>query len=122
MRRFRLVDIAAILITIGVIAVISLQVYTGQGESQAIYIQSSEGKWVYPLDEEGTYGFQGPLGETIVAVENGGVRVVSSPCPEKICISMGTIHRPGSWIACLPNGLFLRIEGENTEELDAGTY
>ena len=62
------------------------------------------------------------LGETIVAIESGGVHVVSSPCPEKICISMGTIRRPGTWIACLPNGLFIRIEGEDAEELDAGTY
>jgi hypothetical protein len=122
MGRFRLVDIAAILVTLGIIAAISVQVYTGRGESQAVYIQSTEGRWVYPLDEEGIHGFEGPLGETIVSIKDGGVHVVSSPCPEKICISMGTIHRPGTWIACLPNGLFIRIEGEDAEELDAGTY
>lgn len=122
MRRFRLIDITAILITLSIIAVISFQVYTDRGESQSLYIQSSVGKWVYPLDEDGTHSFRGPLGETVVAIEDGGVHVVSSPCPEKICISMGTIHRPGTWIACLPNGLFIRIEGEDAEELDAGTY
>ncbi|PKL26973.1 MAG: hypothetical protein CVV46_13925 [Spirochaetae bacterium HGW-Spirochaetae-2] len=32
-------------------------------------------------------------------------------CPLKICVSMGRIHRAGQWIICLPNQIFVWIEG-----------
>jgi len=58
-----------------------------------------------------------------VVIENGSVRVISSPCPEKICILTGAISRPGNWIACLPSGIFLRIEGKSRGgEPDAVTF
>jgi hypothetical protein len=61
----------------------------------------------------------GPLGDTVVVIENGSVRVVSSPCPEKICIKTGRISKPGQWIACLPNKVFISIRGRRSEQPDA---
>ncbi|MGB9856637.1 MAG: NusG domain II-containing protein [Dictyoglomaceae bacterium] len=41
-----------------------------------------------------------------------GVRMVSSPCPDKLCIKQGWINKIGESIVCLPNRVVLRLEGE----------
>lgn len=62
---------------------------------------------------------QGPLGEELIQIANRQVFVVSSPCPNKICILQGKISRPGQWIACLPNKVFIRIEAGDSAAADA---
>jgi hypothetical protein len=47
------------------------------------------------------------------------VQVISSPCPEKICVKTGRISKPGQWIACLPNRVFISIRGRRSEQPDA---
>jgi len=59
---------------------------------------------------------EGPLGATVVEITPGSVRVVDSPCPEKICVKTGSISRPGETIACLPNRVFVVIRGASREE------
>jgi len=115
-------DIIAILITLIVIALFAYFVYSGTGEEQMVYVQGVEGMWVYPLDKNASLTVNGPIGETEVVIENGSARVVSSPCHQQICVSSGAISRPGSWIACLPNRVFVRIEAEKDDAVDASTY
>ncbi len=63
----------------------------------------------------------GPLGETRVEVKEGQVRIVDSPCPRHICVSMGWISRSGETLVCIPNGLVVRIEGKEGSGFDAVT-
>ena len=51
----------------------------------------------------------GPLGVTIVEVDGFRAHVVSSPCPDKICVRMGWLSRPGDYAACLPNKVLAEI-------------
>jgi hypothetical protein len=73
------------------------------------------------LDGEGVREIEvrGPLGTTKVRVGEGTAKIVSSPCPERICQKMGAISAPGDWVACIPNGVVLRIEARH--ELDGVT-
>lgn len=133
--RIRVLDIAIFLAALLVIGLISLQVYargrgspeitisggaqgTGQGGGQDA-VQDAEQQWIYPLDSETTVHVPGPLGDTVVEIADGAVRVISSPCPEKICIKTGRISKPGQWIACLPNRVFISIRGRKSEQPDA---
>ncbi len=137
--RIRVLDIVVFLVALLVIGLISLQTYargrgspeitisggaqgttqgTGQGGGQDA-VQEAEQQWIYPLDTETTVRVPGPLGETVVEIADGTVRVVSSPCPEKICIKTGRISKPGQWIACLPNRVFISIRGRRSEQPDA---
>jgi hypothetical protein len=86
-----------------------------------VEIHSSAGMIRYPLDSDQTIRVAGPLGESVVRIEKGKVRMESSPCPEQICQSMGSISRIGSSIACLPNRIFIRIDGQTRPEWDAIT-
>lgn len=117
--KIKAVDYLIFFFALSVIALISAQVYSGTSSSAQITISGVEGRWVYPLDQEQTVSIAGPLGETVVRIEEGTVRVLSSPCPEKLCIKTGRIEKPGQWIACLPNRVLITIRGRDTNQPDA---
>jgi hypothetical protein len=71
-----------------------------------------------PLAQDRRLDLQGPLGVTSIEVAGGRVRVVSSPCPRKICIGMGEAWRSGDLLACVPNRIVVRIEGEGSKGYD----
>jgi len=54
----------------------------------------------------------GPLGQTVIEVRDGRIRIADSPCPHKICVRTGWIGRSGRMIVCLPNRVVVRIEGD----------
>lgn len=72
-----------------------------------------------PLDRETTVNVEGPLGTTVVKVEEGKARIISSPCPRKLCIRMGSISKAGEMVVCVPNKVVVRIKGK--QEIDAVT-
>ncbi len=117
--KIRALDYLIFFFALSVIALISAQVYLGTSGVLRITISGVDGRWVYPLDQEQTFSIAGPLGETVVRIEEGTVQVLSSPCPEKICVKTGRIGKPGQWIACLPNRVLITIGGRDRNQPDA---
>ncbi|MDR1625648.1 MAG: NusG domain II-containing protein [Spirochaetia bacterium] len=102
-----------------------LYAYGGEPGGGRLYIQDGTQTLVYSLDEELEVSASGPLGETRIALRGGEASVLDSPCRDKLCISMGHIGKRGGWIACLPNRVFLRVEGQKPAEggdVDAASY
>jgi hypothetical protein len=60
----------------------------------------------------------GARGAMLIQVAQGRVRVVSSNCPEKICVKTGAIHRAGDTIVCVPNRVVIRITGSGQANLN----
>ncbi|TLS49995.1 NusG domain II-containing protein [Paenibacillus antri] len=58
-------------------------------------------------------------GYDLLKVDNGGIEVAESDCPEKICMSYGKIDRVGEVIICLPNRMFIKIVDGGQPEIDA---
>ncbi len=96
---------------------------TGEGEPQ-FHIEGPGGVWLYPRDAEETIDVEGPLGITRILISNGTARVLSSPCQSQVCTGMGAIHKPGGWIACLPNRVVISVErtGNTKEVIDGVSY
>ena len=67
------------------------------------------------LNENVTKTVTGPLGETVIAIENGKVRVAESACPYHYCVRMGGISQRGEVIICVPNRVMVKIEGGGKE-------
>jgi len=106
-----------------VVAGLALLLVPASGDAPAGALIQGPGAFVafVSLTEEATYTVAGPLGETIVEVRAGAVRVASSPCPHKTCVSMGWISEPGQTVVCVPNGVVVRVLGEGASRLDATT-
>ncbi|MEW6243736.1 MAG: NusG domain II-containing protein [Bacillota bacterium] len=100
---FLLLSVAASLLLVQKLA-------SSSGTSQFLVVECGTAQ-VYntPWDDKGVYTFSGPLGESRLELTEAGARMVSSPCPDKICIEMGIIDRPGQAVVCIPNRIVIRV-------------
>ncbi|MDR2515967.1 MAG: NusG domain II-containing protein [Spirochaetaceae bacterium] len=116
-------DIPVMLLALGLALGAAFRVYRGAGETSRAVIRGSGGaRWIFPLDAAETVRVAGPLGETVVEIAGGRARVVSSPCENQTCVSAGFLHAAGAWTACLPNQVFLLVEGGGEGERDAVSW
>jgi len=90
-------------------------VYSGGSGSPEVKLRADGGRWVFPVSSNETVNVSGPLGDTVIEIRDGGARVVSSPCPDQLCIAKGVVRERGQWTACLPNRVMLYI-GETAGE------
>lgn len=81
-------------------------------------VVEQDGKIVYtaPLAEDNTVDIEGPLGKTTLTIRDGTACIASSPCPLKVCLGMGQVGEAGEILACVPNGVLARVEGESGRE------
>ena len=70
-----------------------------------------------PLDQPRTLAIDGPLGQTKLVIDERGARIVESPCPRKICVSMGEAKHTGDLLACVPNRILVHIDGSSGKEV-----
>lgn len=57
------------------------------------------------------------VNEVVVVIENKTVYVKASSCKDKVCVHQGKIKHAGQTITCLPQRVFIQLEGS---EVDVG--
>jgi hypothetical protein len=92
--------------------------WLGAGARGERVVVERDGRIIFtaPLSGDRTVSLPGPLGETVLSVHDGRACIVSSPCPLKVCLGMGEVSRAGEMLACVPNGMLVRIEGSPPED------
>ena len=120
--KLRTFDYIAIALCLLVIAGFSVYAYSGRSGSGDVVIDASGVQWIYPLSTDRREAINGPLGDTIVVIKAGKAFVEDSPCPDKLCVHMPAISKPGQWIACLPNRVFVRVRGTSGQEIADLSY
>jgi hypothetical protein len=83
--------------------------YSGGKDGDLVSVKGGGNNWLFPLSAGERIAVSGPLGETVVEIQGGKARIVSSPCTNQTCVAAGTIHIPGQWTACLPNRVMVSI-------------
>ena len=58
---------------------------------------------------------QGHQGISVIEIDQGKAVFLDSPCANKTCVASPPISKNGEWSACLPNGIFMRIESQEEE-------
>jgi hypothetical protein len=124
MTRIRIGDLILVVLSLSLIAGVSLSVYQGSGGAPELHIRVDDREWIYAMDTDRDVIVSGPLGDTLVEIRDGRAHVHESPCRAKICIATGEISKPGEWILCLPNHVLVTIEGRtmDSSEVDAVVY
>lgn len=89
----------------------------GQRASRVV-VSGPGGQSVLALDRDGVYEIAGLAGGVTVRIRSGTVSVTEAACPDRICVRTGTVHSPGAVIACVPNGIVVRVEGRGDGRLD----
>ena len=68
------------------------------------------------VNKDATYRLQGTLGEVVVEVLDGAVRVEKENSPYHLCSIQGWVKDTGRVIICLPNEMVVQIEAEEASE------
>ena len=94
--------------------IVSSFIYMGQRREGSRVVVEREGKILFAasLDQEREVSFSGPVGETVLIVRRGAAFIRRSDCRDKVCVRMGEVAKVGDWIACVPNRLLVRVEGD----------
>lgn len=119
LRTFRPVD--AIIIAVccfGIIASVRVLPYV-TGNTVEVY---RDGRLAarYPLGAHRDETIAGAMGPLTIRISANSVRVIAASCPEKICMTTGSISLPAQQIICAPNHLLITIGGQDIS-LDAIT-
>ncbi len=118
----KLLDLVALLFSVGVAGAITRWVLGAQRGRPIIRVTSADAAWLLRPDTDQVLEVAGPLGNNRIVVRDGSVFVESAPCANQICVKSGRVSRPGQWIACLPNRVFVAVEGGPDEQIDARSY
>ena len=119
----KLFDYIIILLSTAAIVFLSVQIYTSEPEAAVVKIDTADGTYLYPLDEDREIDVEGPIGHTHIIIKEEKAYISDSPCEDQLCVLMGGISEAGQWAACLPNRVFVSIEGgADDEEIDILSY
>lgn len=67
-----------------------------------------------PLTHEHRLEIDGRVGTSVIQVESGRVRFISSPCFGQYCVHQGWLDQAGQLAVCLPNGVSVTLVGEDS--------
>lgn len=110
-RRFKPIDyiIAVLFLAAAVFSLIYALQYK-EGKAKLI-VTDGRREWVYPLDEDREIEVKGTLGISRILIKNGQAMFLDSPCDNRVCVQSFPLSRNGDWAACLPNQIFIHVEG-----------
>ncbi|QGU93873.1 NusG domain II-containing protein [Clostridium bovifaecis] len=115
MKKFDKIIIVA-LIAVAVVSGVVIKVNSNRKYDQKYAEIKVEGKLYKKVSldkskKKQTIDIKTGLGENIVEVENGGVRIIDADCPDEICIKDGFKDKPGDVLVCLPHKVVIEIKG-----------
>lgn len=107
-------DLILIVIVLGILPFMYIRMWTGDTEAGYIQIQAAGNPPVTEeLSPDRTIHIDGPLGDSVIEINNGRTRFISSPCRNKVCVQTGWLATSGSLAACLPNRISIFLLGEH---------
>lgn len=93
--------IAVIILT----AVLSFFVFQQSKDVQAVIYLNGEEYTRLSLNEDKEI-----LIDTVkILIKNGKIQMISSDCPDKVCVKTGAINKNGQVIACVPNKIVITV-------------
>lgn len=71
----------------------------------------------YKMSNEGFHTVKGDLGDVVIEIKDGRIRVADEISPKNYCQIQGWVEYTNTPIICLPNGIKIQLENnKHTEE------
>ncbi len=87
------------------------QFWVFEQASQLKIRQGNQIVGTFDLNQTRELHIKGPIGESIVFINQGKVRFKQSPCHNQYCVHQGWLSRAGQVAICLPNQISLQLMG-----------
>ena len=103
------------------LSLLPLALWPGQ-EADAVYAEITvDGVLRHRVALSGHHGteefsVETPAGRNIIRVEEDRISIIDADCPDKLCMRVGSIQRPGETVACLPHKLLIEVKGRADKE------
>ncbi len=72
----------------------------------------------FDLDKDAFYTVPGALGDVVIEIKEGSVRVAEEISPKHYCQTQGWVKSTNTPIVCLPNGIKIELQNNITTEED----
>ena len=121
-KRFSSGDLCVIIALALICAGTFMFTFFGRSDARTFTVRTPDMTLVHSLSDEREFTFESNGITLTVSVKDGGVSVVSSDCPDKICVTTGKISKPGQAIICIPARVVIEITegGEQDEDFTVG--
>ena len=123
--RFSVYDRLLILVSVILCAVIFIVVYYMRQVDSNDFLLTIDASGKRIVSEklssvpEGKINIEGPLGVCVAEIKDGKVRMLESPCPDKVCLKTGWLSANGT-IVCLPQKVVIRLTPIGTDVDEEG--
>lgn len=106
-----------------VIVVIALfqQFWSVEQASKLKIRQGDKVVGTFDLNQTRELHITGPIGESVIIINNGKARFKQSPCHNQYCVHQGWLSHAGQVAICLPNQISLQLMGK-TIDYDSLNY
>ncbi len=114
-------------IVIGLLLAVSLCLFLcslpSRSEEVGVAVVTVDGREYgrYSLDADREITIEQNGYTNIIEIKDGTVRMRSADCPDKSCVSQGSISHSGQVIVCLPARITVTLEG-TTGQIDSIAY
>ncbi len=92
---------------------ITFRLWTGEQADKAIIRSGGKLFREVPLSRNQTIAVPGPLGVSMITIENRRVRIASDPSPRQYCVRQGWLQQAGEIALCLPNQVSVELVGSH---------
>lgn len=120
MNRFDKIYLVLVVVLAGSLFLLSRSVINIVDAQEAVGIVSRYDREVlrFKLDVNDFYTVSGDLGDVVIEVKDGKVRVADEISPKHYCQTQGWVQHTNTPIVCLPNGIKVELQNNSTTEED----
>jgi hypothetical protein len=93
------------------VALLTLKLWSGDLADKAIIRSGGKIFREVALSRNQQIEVPGPLGVTIVSIQNRKARIASDPSPRQYCVRQGWLKQSGEIALCLPNQVSVELAG-----------
>ena len=103
------------------VVLLTLKLWSGDLADKAVIRSGGKIFREVPLSRDQQIEVPGPLGVSIVCIQQRKARIVSDPSPRQYCVRQGWLQQAGEIAICLPNQVSVELTG-STKKYDSLNY
>jgi hypothetical protein len=103
------------------VALLTLRLWSGDIADKAVIRSGGKIFREVPLSSDQRIEVPGPLGVSVISIQNRKARIASDPSPRQYCVRQGWLQLAGEIALCLPNQVSVELTG-STKKYDSLNY
>ncbi len=95
------------------VALLTMTLWSGELADKAVIRSGGKIFRTVALSQDRKIEVPGPLGISLISIENRRVRIASDPSPRQYCVRQGWLQQAGEIALCLPNQVSVELVGSH---------